>query len=146
MTKILSILIIIAAAASFAAAQSRIKLGYVEHENECGCLLARTTSDLRNLRLIFSHTFGDTARMSINGRRVKLRLSNASKEASTFEVGDRSWETYSARGLRVRVDFVISGVCPPNAENCEAYSYNATIAVRQRGRKIVVRATGICGC
>jgi hypothetical protein len=147
MNKLLYILILIAATASIASAQSRLKLGHFEDtENECGCSLARNTSNLRNHRVIFRGFFDETAQMNINGRRVKLRLSNASDEAHAFEVGDRSWETYAAPGVRVRVDFVISGVCPPSSENCEVTFYNAMITVRQRGRKIVVRTIGICGC
>ena len=51
--------------------------------------------------------------IQLNGKRVTLRPVAASKQRRRGQVGDRSWETFSAGNVKVRVDYVVTRVCRP---------------------------------
>jgi hypothetical protein len=147
MTRILIIINLMLLAISVAVAQtSKLKLGYVKRTaSESGCSLFRNMSDEHNDRLLFFGLSDETGYINLNGQTLKLRPVSASKEKRHERVGDRSWKTYQAPGVRVQIDFVVSDVCPPSDEQCEATHYNATFTVRRGSQRIVVRGVGLCG-
>jgi hypothetical protein len=84
--------------------------------------------------------------MNLDGENIELRLLASSKQKSKELVGDRSWETYSAKNLRVRVDYVVTRVCDPKDEGCESVYYKATMTVTRGKQRRVVKGIAICGC
>jgi len=124
-----------------------LKLGYVKVADfGCGCSLSLNKLDLRNDRLVFISSMGDFGYVNVNGKTFKLRLDAASKEKQVVKVGDRSWERYSSGSVKVRIDYVVTGLCDPNDEACEVIAYNALINITRGKRSRVVRTIGICGC
>jgi hypothetical protein len=120
-----------------------VKDGHEFHEGGCELLLP-TDSD-RSERYVFLSDFDGRAVMNINGRDTRLTLvrSNASDQPS--KKGDRSSYWYKAGDLEVRVDYTVSGLCPPKDESCEAVRYTAVIQVTRQSMRQAVPAHGICG-
>jgi len=128
---LVAINLVLFAASVISGQSSKLSLGYIKRtESESGCSFFRNISDEQNDRPIFVSLSDESAYINLNGRTLKLRPVAASKEKRHEHVGDRSWKTYAARGVRVRIDLVVSGVCPPNDEQCEATHYNAIFTVR----------------
>jgi len=59
--------------------------------------------------------------------------------------GDRTMYHYRGQGVDVVVRYIVTGVCAPRDEPCEAEDYDATLTVKATSGKRVVRVTGICG-
>jgi len=126
-----------------------IKVGIVKDNSlseEGGCSL-QLPVDLKrkNERFVFLNDYGENAVMNIDGKDVKFKLVSHHQSTEKAKKGDRSTWTYAARGTTVRVDFVVTGVCPPNDESCEVTSYDATITVTRGGSQQQVLAKGQCG-
>lgn len=113
----------------------------------CGCYFqSLTESRRRSDKFIFVAGMDeDYAWMNIDGKGVKLTLT-ASSKSSVERPGMRSYETYRAANIGVRIDYVVTRVCKPNDEDCEATAYDATLSVTNRGRKRVIKSRGYCGC
>jgi hypothetical protein len=120
-----------------------VKDGHEFHEGGCELLLP-TDSD-RSERYVFLSDFDGRAVMNINGHDIRLTLirSNASDQPS--KKGDRSSYWYKAGELEVRVDYTVSGLCPPKDESCEVVRYTAVIQVTRQSARQAVPAHGICG-
>ena len=134
------------------AAQSRHAptLGVIQDDSEydgCGCSLFRNRRDAREHRPIFLSDFSGEARINLDGRDVRVRLIGASPERRRAErKGDRSWEVYGKDSFRMRIDYVVNGVCPSNDEACEVTSYEVVITLIHNGRTTTMPAFGLCGC
>jgi hypothetical protein len=82
--------------------------------------------------------------MNMDGRDVPLKLLNSVGE-NRLKKGSHSTYNYRGENAEVRVDYVITSVCAPGDENCEAFGYDARITVTRRSGKVVLQARGICG-
>lgn len=107
-------------------------------ESGCGCSLQSPADHRkRSSRQVFvSGTLYEGGLMNIDGRDTKLKFVSEKRNKK----GDTVSTTYSANGIRVRVDYVL-------AETGYEYAlYNATITVSRGGRNKIVRVKGYCGC
>jgi hypothetical protein len=113
----------------------------------CGCYFQSVTeSRRRSDKFIFVAGMEEEyAWMNIDGKDVKLTLT-ASSKSSVERAGMRSYERYRAANIGVRIDYVVTRVCKPNDEDCEATAYDATFSVTNHGRKRVIKSRGYCGC
>lgn len=114
----------------------------------CGCYFQFPAEwkQKRSDKYIFMEGIDDEgAWMNIDGRDVNLKPVVTSNE-SDGGVGARSYKTYKANGIIVRVDFVVTRICKPGDEHCESTDYDATFTVTKGGRKRVIKAKGVCGC
>ena len=128
-------------------AQPKLRLGYVKNGDiGCGCSYSSNVTDLQNRRYIFIESMDEPAYINLNGRNLKLRPVASSKTKGEEKVGHRSWETYIAGELKIRLDKVVTKVCDPKDEACEVTFYKATITVTRKARKTIVKLTGLCGC
>ena len=130
-------------------APTLIKVGIVRDAasfDGAGCSL-QLPADYKkqNERYIFMSDLEDNAIMNIDGKDTKLKPVSHREPKGDSKKGDRSTWNYAAKGTKVRVDFVVAGVCAPNDEGCESASYDATITVIRGSGKQVVKAKGECG-
>lgn len=150
MPKILTLLILMFCAAAIAEAQvsssSKLKLSYVEEGMGCGCSVSYNSSDSQKNKHVLIIPMDDDAYVTIDEKKLQLRLITSSKAKATEKVGDRSWEIYSARNVKVRVDYVVTRVCDPDDEGCEATYYRANMTVTKGKQSRVVKGIAICGC
>lgn len=127
--------------------QSKIQLGYVKNGDiGCGCSFARNKTDLRQRRYIYSESMDEPAYINVNGKNLKLQPVASSDTKTKERVGQRSWETFTAKGLKIRLDKTVTWVCPPKDEACEVTYYKATLTVSGKGQTITETLTGNCGC
>ena len=146
--KIFAILALALAFRNVAHAQSqKLELGYVDDGVfGCGCSISRNRSEERKLKFILETPMDDATYIQLNGKRVTLRQVAASKLRRRERVGDRSWETYAAGDVTVRVDYVVTRVCGPNEEDCEVTNYRATMTISRGKQRLVVKGVASCGC
>lgn len=111
------------------AASTKFVLGVVEDGAlGCGCSLYRNAADGRNQRHVFVQDMDeDEAIINLDGKNVRLRPvdSGGPSPERALKVGDRSWETYAAGDVRVRIDYTVRSVCAPKDEGCEVTYYSA---------------------
>ena len=152
MLKTITLLIIMLAAAVVAEAQSvstssRLRIGYIGDPGYgCGCSLSYNMAESYNQKFLLLTPMDDATYTNVDGKEVTLRLVAASQRRRRERVGDRSWETYSAGNLKVRVDYVVTEVCPVNDEGCEVTHYRATMIVTRGKERRVVKGVASCGC
>lgn len=150
MLKILTFLILIFCAAATVEAQvsssSKLKLSYVEEGMGCGCSVSFNSAESQKNKHLLIIPMDDDAYVTIDEKKLQLRLIAESKERATEKVGDRSWEIYSAGNVRVRVDYLVTRVCDPDDEGCEATCFRATMTVSKGRQRRVVKGVAICGC
>jgi len=102
------LLVTVAQAQASSVESSKLELGDVKDGGiGCGCSLSRDQASLRNQRHIFISPMDDSAYINLSGKNVELRLVAASKEKTAEKIGERSWQTYSAGSLRVRIDYLL---------------------------------------
>jgi hypothetical protein len=121
---------VIALGASFCALPETDKLivGIVKdgHEfHEGGCELLLPTDSERTERYVFLSDFDGRAVMNINGHDTRLMLVRSNPSDQPSKKGDRSSSWYKAGDLEVRVDYTVTGLCPPKDESCEVVRYAA---------------------
>ena len=127
--------------------QSKIQLGYVRHGDfGCGCYFARNKTDLRKRRYIYSESMDGPAYINVNGKNLELQPIASSETNGEEGVGRRSWQTFTAGDLRIRLELTVTWVCPPKDEGCEVTYYKAILTVSGKGQKITENLTGMCGC
>jgi hypothetical protein len=112
---------------------------------EGGCELLRQPDTDRSERYIFLSDLKDRAVMNLDGHDVRLTFVRRKEPEGEPKKGDQSSVWYRAGDVEVRVDFTVSGLCPPKSESCEAVSYRAIINLTVRGSTKTVAAHGICG-
>ena len=128
-------------------ASSSLKLGYVEDVAfGCGGSISYNLSDLRKGRFLLITPMDEATYVNLDGRNVKLRLVASSKTNAKEKVGDRSWETYVARNIQVKVEYVVTDVCDPNDESCEVTYYRTKMTVIRGNQRTVVKAIALFGC
>jgi hypothetical protein len=149
-------LLIVTAISSQALAQTsntsspgpQLKIGYVKVGIDgCGCSLALNAADLRKGRYVFLQDEGEPAYINLDGKNLKLESVDSSDTKSIPEkVGDRSWETYFAGNVKVRIDWTVTRVCDPKDEGCEVTNYKAVMTITRKTQKAIVKTIGLCGC
>jgi hypothetical protein len=78
--------------------KTELRPGYVKDSDiGCGCSFARSKMDLRNRRYIYSESMGEPAYINVTGKNLKLQAVASSGERIPEKVGQRSWETYTAK-------------------------------------------------
>jgi hypothetical protein len=112
---------------------------------ESGCELLLPTDSRRSERYVFLSDFNSRAVMNINGQDVELSLVRSKESTRSVKKGDRSSFWYAGDGIEARVDYVVTGLCPPDDESCEVIYYSATIHLTTRFSKRDVKAYGVCG-
>ena len=124
-----------------------LKVGYVnDGDFGCGCSLSRNKLDERNRRHVFINPMEKPGYMNLNGETIELQPLASSKGRRKPKVGDRSWDTYTGKGIHVRIKYVVSKVCDPNDEGCEVTYYKAIMTITRKGQKSVVKGIALCGC
>ncbi|MBS1811878.1 MAG: hypothetical protein JST84_27200 [Acidobacteria bacterium] len=131
-------------------ATDAVKIGFIKNRGEfdgCGCSLwLATDRKQRESRLVFVDDLGETALMNIDGKDVKLPHLRHYERQAKLKVGDKSWWEYQKNDLKVRLDFVVTKVCPPKDESCEVTHYNAQLSVTRGAQKQILKTKGTCGC
>jgi hypothetical protein len=113
----------------------------------CGCYFHSLADGQKGAeKFIFMADVNEDAWMNINGKDVKLRFISSSPDTAQPKIGQRSFSQYKSGNLRVRVDYIVTGVCQPNDEQCESTSYNARISVVRGASRRIIEAKGGCGC
>ena len=136
-----------AIALSQPAPSASLKLGHVpDADFGCGCYLFRNKSDGRNRRYLFVSPMDEPAYLNLNGKTIRLLKVDSSSENRGERIGDRSWEIYSGYGVKVRIDYTVTRVCPLNDENCESHDYKTRMTVTRGRSKMSVNTIGVCGC
>ena len=97
----------------------------------------------RNERYVFRSDYDDNAIINIDGKDTELKPVSHRESKGGPKKSDRSTGNYATKGTKVRVDFVVNGVCLH--EECESVSYDATITVIRGPGKQVVKVKGSCG-
>lgn len=89
----------------------------------------------------------DIAWMNIDGKDTKLRRVKTTEPKGELKLGDRFQEIYLAPQTKVKIDYVVDFVCPPQSQgDCEATGYKANITVTRDRRQQTVKTVGGCGC
>lgn len=152
MLKTITLILFMLTAASVVEPQSvssssKFTLGYVEDAAiGCGCSFSYNLSDLRNHKHLLISPMDEDTYITLDGQKLKLQLLAELKGKRKERVGDRSWQIYSGGDVKVRVDYVVTKVCDPNDEDCEATYYRANMTVTRGKQRLVVRGIAICGC
>jgi hypothetical protein len=133
--------------------QTEFNLGYVNDlAVGCGCLFALNQMDFRKRRFVFVQDMGEPAYINLNGKNQKLTEVDSNKTSVKPEdyqapqVGSRYWETYKSGDIQLRLNKVVTRVCKPNDDSCEATYYKATMTITRNKQKRTVNLTGVCGC
>ena len=153
MTKIFALIILIIIVAQFSYPQSpqaraaSIKVGYVKSADDgCGCSFSYNLTEFWKDKHLFVSPMDEATFINVDGKDVELRLVTQSKENRDEKVGDRSWQTYVAGEIKVRVDYTVTKICDPNDENCEVTYYRAKLTVMRGKQRRVVNGVALCGC
>lgn len=96
-------------------------------------------------RYVFLSDDDGHAVMNINGRDIKLNLVRMYEPKRLLRKGTRSTYRYSAPGINVLLNYVVTGACAPDDESCEVIPYDAAITITATSSKQNLRAHGICG-
>jgi hypothetical protein len=81
--------------------------------------------------------------MNIDGRDLQLTFVSSTEPPGSLNKGGRFVEKYSAAGVIVQLNYVVTAPAPPGAEVTD---YAVTITVTKNNRTQTIRATGECGC
>jgi hypothetical protein len=113
----------------------------------CGCSFQTPTEAKKknSTKYLFSSGLetSSPAFMNIDGKDVRLkRVKSTEKVYKKPKVGDRFYEVYQAKGLKVRIDYVDT----TSRLRDEGRDYNLTITVTKGKQKKVITAKGGCGC
>lgn len=126
-----------------------VHVGYVKDRtgySEAGCELLLPADTYQSERYIFLSGFDGNAVMNINGRDSDLKLLRSQPRRDPEPaIGGRSSFWYGAGPVKVRVDYVVTGLCPPDSESCEVVYYRAVITVTRGSARRVIVARGLCG-
>ena len=111
-----------------------------------GCAVT-LSKDVWHGPYVFTSDYQNHASVNLEGSDRSLTLVKSRENSLKRDprIGERSSYWYAGKGLRVRVDYVVTGVCPPDSESCEVFYYRAelSITIEHRTEKVVGR--GICG-
>lgn len=141
---------------SYQIAASSKLVGTIKNTNipdGCGCSLQLPSeSQTGRQKYIFARnlvTEGNSlvAWMNIDGKDTKLRRVKTTEPKGELKLGDRFQEIYLAPQTKVKIDYVVDFVCPPQSQgDCEATGYKANITVTRDRRQQTVKTVGGCGC
>jgi hypothetical protein len=116
----------------------------------CSCSIqtAKEAKKPNSQKFLFLSELGtDDAWMNINGKDVKLtRVKSTENEDDEYKIGRRYYEEYSAKGIKVRIDYLTTWICPPEDEGCEVTKFDITITVTKGEASKALKAMGLCGC
>lgn len=136
------------ATAAHAKADHAVKVGTLigmHGFTEGGCILLHPSDSYQSDRYVFLSDFDGNALMSINGVETKLRSARSRENRRAPKVGERSSAWYTGRGVQVRIDFVVSDLCPVDDESCEVIYYKAVVRVVNGPSATSLKAHGLCG-
>ncbi|MDT4965450.1 MAG: hypothetical protein QOJ64_187 [Acidobacteriota bacterium] len=85
------------------------------------------------------------AQINVNGKDLMLRLVRRTEEDFQMKVGYRYFEEYASGNTRLRVDYVVRGVCPPNDEQCSVVVLSGVLTVRHKEGMKKIKTIGLCG-
>src|SRR5262249_28489084 len=96
----------------------------------CGCFYQLPKeAKLNSTKYVFKSEIElQPAYMNIAGRDIKLNRVSSNQPRNPKK-GDRFQSSYSAQNLKVRIDHLVTRVCDPKDESCEAADIEATIHV-----------------
>jgi hypothetical protein len=114
----------------------------------CGCYLRLPSESARSNRYVFYNDFdNESVLMNINGRNVKLKLIKSTQPTSrSLKLKERFSEWYISGKIKVRLDFITTGVCDPNDEGCESVFFKTNITATDGTHRQIVKTVGGCGC
>ncbi len=114
----------------------------------CGFQTAVEAKKADSQKFLFLSELGtNEGWMNINGKDTKLKFVKITQNTRRrAKVGDRFYEEYSALGVKVRIDYTTTWVCPPRDESCEVTNYDVNITVTKGKISKTVKAKGSCGC
>ena len=106
MRRIIFLLVLVILLAQLAHSQSNpIKLGYVKSASDgCGCSFAYNLAEFWKEKHLFVSPMDEPTFINIDGQDIQLKLIAESNQKTGEKVGDRSWATYVAGDLKVRLD------------------------------------------
>ncbi len=148
----LSVVILLVLVASVAAS-GQIKIGELKDPVEvegCSCTLqtAAEAGKPGSQKFLFVTEAGTKdAWMNINGKDVKLKLVKTTViDDRNYGVGGRFYEEYTAQGMKIRIDYVVTWTCPPEDEECDHAKYDTTVTVTKGKMSETIKTIGICAC
>ncbi len=117
--------------------------------DSCGCYFHFANEDKNSERYVF---FEDARKespvMNIGGRNVKLKLiSSTEPPGGVKRKGERFSRRYASGDIKIRMDFVVTSVCPPPYDpGCVANRYEVMLTAIKGPRRQRIKAVGGCGC
>lgn len=118
----------------------------------CGCYFQLPAESKSRTKYVFFSKInggGDNEKvawMNIDGRDIKLKLVDSSRDSTRREIGMRLYRKYKAENIDVQADYIVTRVCPPSNPACEETLYKATFTVNSGARRQILKAKGSCGC
>jgi hypothetical protein len=113
--------------------------------DEGGCELLLPRDSYTSERYVFLSDLQGRAVMNLGGLDIRLTLARPEESGSTPPKGDLSRHWYRGKNLQVRVDYTVSGLCPPDDESCEVIYYDAEIHLVSGRSQWTLAAHGLCG-
>jgi hypothetical protein len=98
------------------------------------------------MKIVFWSEDRKTAVLNVNGKDTTFKLVKEGKRPTNQKIGSRFSDQYAANGITINIDYLTTHVCKPGEEDCEATSYNATIAATKGKLKTIIKTKGACGC
>ncbi|MGE3465752.1 MAG: hypothetical protein AB7J13_02370 [Pyrinomonadaceae bacterium] len=128
-------------------AQGRFGFGYVKNPdgNESVWLAGVAKRNRTRDKAILSHGHTFAPRININGKDISLKSVKSDLPDANFKVGRGGYEIFEGKGVRVRLDYVFTWLCPSDQENCSVFYYRGVLDVTYKGAKRKVNVTGFGG-
>jgi hypothetical protein len=131
-------------------AGSQLKIGTVSEElgSNGGCSLQLPSHyNRKEGGYVFTSDLQNHGVVNVNGvdTHVALTKSKKSETDRNPQLGDRSSYWYGGAGLEVRVDYVVTGGCPPKSESCRVVNYDAILTIKRGKTSKTIAAKAVCG-
>ncbi len=129
-------------------AQKSFKIGFIQGEYGIGCgdqiWLATNKKQSQNEEVIFN-TCLQQGLININGSDVELKSFKDYLPDKNFKVGRGGYQIWKGKNITVRLDYIITRLCPSNQESCSVYYYKGILEVNYNEKRRIVNIAGFGG-
>ena len=129
---------------------ARLKIGNVDNDlrSNGGCALQLPSQYARKEgRFVFTSDLEKRGLVNVNGADIPVTLIRSTEGGQKHKptIGERSTFWYRGGEVEVRVDYVVTGVCPHQSESCGVTYYDAILTITRGKANKTVAAKGACG-
>jgi hypothetical protein len=131
-------------------AGGKLKIGNVANDLSLngGCALQLPRQYARKEgKFVFISDFENRALVNVNGTDISVTLVTPKGGGQKHEpaIGERSTFEYAGEGIEIRIDYLVTGVCPQRSESCGVTYYDAILTIRHGKQSKSVAAKAVCG-